>query len=67
MATATGSWQWGLRLTPSLGVLAIMLILLLVRDPIRGEKEGGSHVAITSWSDDIKALLKKYVYIGLLI
>ncbi|XP_011506469.1 PREDICTED: protein spinster isoform X2 [Ceratosolen solmsi marchali] len=58
MATATGSWQWGLRITPSLGILAIILILSLVRDPVRGEKEGGSHVATTAWSDDIKALLK---------
>lgn len=58
-ARATNQWQWGLRITPILGVFAIIMILTLVRDPIRGEKEGGSHISSSSWSDDIKALLKK--------
>ncbi|XP_033208580.1 protein spinster [Belonocnema kinseyi] len=57
-ARATGSWQWGLRITPALGILAIILILLLVRDPIRGEKEGGANIASTSWGEDVRALLK---------
>ncbi|XP_014204666.1 protein spinster isoform X2 [Copidosoma floridanum] len=57
-AELTGDWRKGLRITPALGVLAIILILLLVRDPIRGEREGGSHLSNTSWLDDVKALLK---------
>ncbi|CAD6240894.1 GSCOCG00008983001-RA-CDS [Cotesia congregata] len=59
IAQATGKWYWGLRITPGLGILAILLILLFVRDPARGEKEGGSHISSTSWSVDIKELLKK--------
>ncbi|XP_057322970.1 protein spinster [Microplitis mediator] len=55
---ATGKWQSGLRITPGLGIIAIILILTLVRDPARGEKEGGSHISSTSWSVDIKELLK---------
>ncbi|XP_034188223.1 lysolipid transporter protein spinster isoform X2 [Osmia lignaria lignaria] len=57
-ARATGAWQWGLRVTPALGIIAIILLLTVVRDPIRGEREGGAHLTSTSWSSDIKALLK---------
>lgn len=59
MAKIMNQWQWGLRVTPILGIVAIVLILLLVRDPVRGEKEGASHLISTSWSIDVKALLKK--------
>ncbi|XP_031844593.1 lysolipid transporter protein spinster isoform X2 [Nomia melanderi] len=57
-ARATGVWQWGLRITPILGVIAIILLLTVVRDPIRGEREGGVHLTNTAWSNDIKDLLK---------
>ncbi|KAF7987365.1 hypothetical protein HCN44_003127 [Aphidius gifuensis] len=57
MLKLTGQWQWALRLTPPLGILTILLIYLFVRDPPKGEKEGGSHVTTTSWSNDIKALI----------
>ncbi|XP_076298182.1 lysolipid transporter protein spinster isoform X1 [Lasioglossum baleicum] len=57
-ARATGVWQWGLRITPMLGVIAIILLLTVVRDPIRGEREGGVHLTNTAWSSDIKELLK---------
>ena len=59
VARVTGAWQWGLRITPLLGILAIILLLTAVRDPIRGEREGGVHLSNTAWSSDIKALLKK--------
>ncbi|XP_015431534.1 PREDICTED: protein spinster [Dufourea novaeangliae] len=57
-ARATGVWQWGLRITPMLGVIAIILLLTVVRDPIRGEREGGVHLTNTAWSSDVKQLLK---------
>ncbi|XP_066585023.1 protein spinster isoform X2 [Prorops nasuta] len=55
---ATGSWKWGLRITPILGLVAILLLLFVIRDPIRGEREGGAHISNTSWLEDIRALLK---------
>ncbi|KOC63820.1 Protein spinster [Habropoda laboriosa] len=55
---ATGAWQWGLRITPLLGIVAIILLLTVVRDPIRGEREGGVYLTNTKWSNDVKALLK---------
>ena len=35
-----GHWQWGLRATPVLGIIAVVLILLFLLDPPRGESEG---------------------------
>ncbi|CAK9812213.1 Protein spinster [Anthophora quadrimaculata] len=32
--------------------------ITVVKDPIRGEREGGAHLTNTKWSNDIKALLK---------
>ncbi|XP_012262388.2 protein spinster isoform X2 [Athalia rosae] len=57
-ARIAGSWHWGLRVTPVLGVLAVFLLLVVVQDPVRGEREGGGHIHSTSWSDDIKSLCK---------
>lgn len=59
MSRATGSWRWGLRITPILGIIAIMLLLCGVREPMRGEREGGIHITNTGWLQDIKALIKK--------
>ncbi|XP_015172953.1 PREDICTED: protein spinster isoform X2 [Polistes dominula] len=58
MSKATGSWQWGLRVTPVLGIVAIILLLIGVREPVRGEREGGMHITNTAWLQDVKALTK---------
>lgn len=58
-ARIAGNWQWGLRITPVLGIIAIILLITVVRDPVRGEVEGGVHLTTTTWSYDIKQLLKK--------
>ncbi|XP_071449409.1 protein spinster [Hetaerina americana] len=55
---AAGSWQWGLRVTPVMGIIAVVLVLFVMQEPNRGEAEGHSHLAPTSWMDDIKALAK---------
>ncbi|XP_011635726.1 protein spinster isoform X1 [Pogonomyrmex barbatus] len=57
-ARVTGHWSWGLRITPILGIVAIILLLTVVRDPIRGEREGGAHLISTTWTYDIKELSK---------
>lgn len=59
-ARVMGSWHWGLRVTPIFGAIAVLLILLVVQDPPRGESEG-AHLSATSWLDDIKSLGKKSV------
>lgn len=62
-ARLTGAWQWGLRVTPVMGAVAVLLILFAMEDPARGESEGKSHMRASSWSGDIKNLLQKYVLI----
>ncbi|KAJ4439910.1 hypothetical protein ANN_08040, partial [Periplaneta americana] len=56
-ATLTENWRWGLRVTPIMGGIAVLLILFLMQDPVRGKNEG-SHLSPTAWSNDLKALCK---------
>lgn len=53
------SWQWGLRVTPFAGIVAVLLILFVMEEPERGFSEGRSHLQATTWSRDIKILLQK--------
>ncbi|XP_018904205.1 protein spinster isoform X2 [Bemisia tabaci] len=61
-AKLMGSWQWGLRVTPVLGLAAVILILFFMVDPARGESEGKSHLSPTSWTQDISALVHNYSF-----
>jgi len=55
---AFGHWQWALRVTPVFGVTSVVLLALFIRDPPRGESDGGHRQqASSSWLRDIKALL----------
>jgi len=58
VAAASGSWRWGLRVTPVLGLVAVVLIVLLVRDPQRGASEG-SRLAASGWRRDVGYLATK--------
>lgn len=58
-AKALGSWQWGLRVTPALGVVAVLLMLFVLVDPERGQSEGSEHLEPTPWQEDIKDLAHK--------
>ncbi|KAI9560814.1 hypothetical protein GHT06_011766 [Daphnia sinensis] len=62
MASAFGSWQWGLRVTPFLGLIAVLLIIFIVQEPPRGEAEGSSLSATTYW-DDLKYLATNKSYV----
>ena len=57
-AKAAGEWHWALRVTPIAGVLAVVLILLVMIDPPRGESEG---------HQDLKAQTYKVCLYSLLI
>ncbi|XP_045032367.1 protein spinster homolog 1 isoform X1 [Daphnia magna] len=57
MAAATSSWNWGLRVTPILSMVSVLLIAFVMRDPPRGLSEG-SRLVSTSWQKDIVYLLK---------
>ncbi|XP_048257171.1 protein spinster homolog 1-like isoform X3 [Haliotis rufescens] len=58
VAKAMHNWQWALRVTPGLGALCVVLILIFCKEPPRGHSEGGTHLVNTSFLQDIKALLK---------
>lgn len=57
-ARAADKWQWGLRVTPIMGAVAVLLIMFVMKDPARGESEGSDHLVPTSWSSDIRALAR---------
>jgi len=58
-ARILGSWHWGLRVTPVLGMLAVLLIMFVMEEPERGQSEGYSHLTTTSWTEDIQLLCRK--------
>ncbi|XP_067269345.1 protein spinster homolog 1 isoform X1 [Pseudorasbora parva] len=55
-----GDWHWALRVTPGLGVLAVILLLFVVKEPKRGAIEARPEHTLhrTSWLVDMKALCR---------
>ncbi|KAK4005358.1 hypothetical protein OUZ56_007071 [Daphnia magna] len=62
MASHLGSWQWGLRVTPVVGVIALLLIFFVVEEPLRGEAEGSRLSSTSGFWDDLKYLGKNKTY-----
>lgn len=52
-AKAFGSWRFALRVTPILGVIAVLLIFV-TREPERGQSEGSHNMETTSYKEDLK-------------
>uniref|UniRef100_F1KR16 Protein spinster n=1 Tax=Ascaris suum TaxID=6253 RepID=F1KR16_ASCSU len=63
-------WQWALRLTPVFGAVCLMLVILVIREPGRGEAEtatgaaAASRIGTTSYWSDIVALLQIRTYVS---
>ena len=51
-----GTWRWSLRVPVFVGVMNVLLILLVLRHPQRGEVEG-RHMSATPWTKDLVYLL----------
>ena len=47
------------QITPGLGLLCVLLILIVVKEPPRGHAEGGTHLHSTSWGQDLNYLIRK--------
>lgn len=60
---ADGNWRWGQRVTPFLGVLAVILIIFCLIDPPRGESEGHSHLKATTYKEDLTSLVKNQSFL----
>uniref|UniRef100_A0A672P9L2 Protein spinster homolog 1 n=1 Tax=Sinocyclocheilus grahami TaxID=75366 RepID=A0A672P9L2_SINGR len=60
----TGDWHWALRVTPGLGLLAVILLLFVVQEPKRGAIEAHPEHTLhrTSWLADIKALCRNLIF-----
>uniref|UniRef100_F1L4Q1 Protein spinster 1 n=2 Tax=Ascaris TaxID=6251 RepID=F1L4Q1_ASCSU len=65
-----GSWNWGIRVTPVLGIVCLFSIIFVIKEPKRGEIEvakgmsNASGVTTTSYLEDLKALCKIPTYIN---
>ncbi|VDK80409.1 unnamed protein product [Litomosoides sigmodontis] len=66
VSSLLGGWQWGLRVTPFLGVLCILFTILVMKEPKRGEAENVaiSNLEKTSYWEDIKAICKISTYVN---
>ncbi|VDM37317.1 unnamed protein product [Toxocara canis] len=70
MNSLLNSWVWGLRFTPILGVICLILIVSTIREPQRGEAEaatGATTVDLiekSSYCSDIISLLKIPTYVS---
>ncbi|PIC39430.1 hypothetical protein B9Z55_011118 [Caenorhabditis nigoni] len=58
MATLTGSWQWGVRFSPIVGLICMALMIFLLEEPVRGSCDGARQSGDNaSWWDDVKYLV----------
>jgi len=62
-ARLLGGWQWGLRATPVLGIVAVILILTLMVDPPRGESEGHQELQAATYTEDLASLGKNKSFV----
>ena len=65
----TGYWQWGIRVTPGIGVLCILALVFIVEEPVRGaaEAEAGAKNATvdinSSYLEDVKYLVSVKTFV----
>ena len=70
VASATGDWAWGLRVTPFLNIVALVLLIFFLIDPPRGDhdvqklsvKESNFKEQMKSWGQDLMYLLTNKSY-----
>ncbi|KAM3932734.1 protein spinster homolog 1-like [Leptodactylus fuscus] len=61
VSAAGGDWHWAFRVTPGLGVIAVLLLLIFVKEPPRGAADGknkNKSVSSNNWISDVKKLFK---------
>ena len=69
VASATGEWQWGIRVTPIAGLISILALIFILQEPVRGEAEklaGASYATedeVTTYWQDIKYLWSVKTYL----
>ncbi|XP_068215167.1 protein spinster-like isoform X2 [Palaemon carinicauda] len=63
LAIPSEAWRYGLRVTPAMGLLAVLLIIFVMEEPERGGSEGGQHLQATSFWNDLKYLFSNKSFI----
>lgn len=69
VANFFNNWQWGVRVTPFLGIICVLMIIFVIEEPERGlaEKDGKNSIAFdgenTSFWKDLKYLAKNKTYV----
>jgi len=66
VAANTSDWRWGLRVTPFMGLFALILIVFFMVDPERGLAEG-AHLRPSAPLIDLQALSKNKSFVLLTI
>uniref|UniRef100_A0A131XG43 Putative sugar transporter/spinster transmembrane protein n=1 Tax=Hyalomma excavatum TaxID=257692 RepID=A0A131XG43_9ACAR len=63
VAEALHGWYWALRVTPVLGALAVLLVLFVLREPLRGASEGATTMGPSTLKDDLRSLATTRSYV----
>ncbi|XP_029691859.1 protein spinster homolog 1 isoform X1 [Takifugu rubripes] len=64
VGSLAGDWHWALRVTPGLGLVAVLLLLLVVQEPRRGAVERPHRqVRRTGWLTDLSALSRNHSFL----
>ncbi|CAK8680419.1 unnamed protein product [Clavelina lepadiformis] len=74
-AKASGSWHWALRVTPGLGVITMILMMIIIPNVKRGASETATDIATiknlqgnrASYLDDLKYILKNKSFVFITI
>ncbi|CAM4775062.1 unnamed protein product [Rotaria magnacalcarata] len=53
-----GNWRWALRITPVLGIVCVILLAVLVREPVRGGADGAQVLKRDNWFSDILKIFR---------
>ncbi|XP_037545087.1 protein spinster homolog 1 [Nematolebias whitei] len=63
VSAAAHNWHFALRVTPGLGLVAVLLLLFVVREPKRGAVEARSELHQTSWLTDLRELSRNCSFV----
>lgn len=63
VAQLLGAWYWALRVTPVLGAVAVLLVLFVLQEPLRGASDGATALGPSSLKDDLRALATNRSYV----
>ncbi|CAF1687550.1 unnamed protein product, partial [Adineta ricciae] len=58
VAKALGHWRWALRVTPPLGIICVVLLTVIVKEPARGSADGAETTKQESWVSDVSKILR---------